>query len=459
MFGGLLKSTSRLALVAAAAVVGGVSAQAADLGGNCCADLEERVAELEATTARKGNRKVSLTVYGQVNQALLAWDDGDERNAYVVDNNQSRTRFGFRGSAKINSDLTAGYLLEIGVRYASSANRSQLSTAAGGDSNTLDIRHSAWNISSKQFGTVWVGQTGSATDGITEINLSGNVNAGADMFGAWGADGFRLRRTGTTGQAGLSTLTWANLTSVSTNNVGEGDRNNVVKYISPTIAGFHVQAAAGEDDLWDVALRYAGEFNGIRLAGGIGYRQITDVSVGGDATSGGGYANIGTATNSNADVTSLGLSASVMHVPTGLFAFYTYGEETDHNRDVLYGVNVDDEASNHYLQVGIQKNFFGIGNTTVYGEYFTGAFGAGVVANAAAAAGTLGGAARIANAEVEVWGLGIVQSIDAAAMDLYVGYRSYSADITTSATGSSLNTVKVGVEDFQAVIAGGIIRF
>jgi hypothetical protein len=34
---------------------------AADLGGNCCADLEERIAELESTTARKGNRKVSLT--------------------------------------------------------------------------------------------------------------------------------------------------------------------------------------------------------------------------------------------------------------------------------------------------------------------------------------------------------------------------------------------------------------
>lgn len=39
---------------------------AADLGGNCCADLEERIAELEATTARKGNRKVSLTSHGWV---------------------------------------------------------------------------------------------------------------------------------------------------------------------------------------------------------------------------------------------------------------------------------------------------------------------------------------------------------------------------------------------------------
>ena len=39
---------------------------AADLGGNCCADLEERIAELEATTGRKGNRAISLTLTGFV---------------------------------------------------------------------------------------------------------------------------------------------------------------------------------------------------------------------------------------------------------------------------------------------------------------------------------------------------------------------------------------------------------
>ena len=55
MYGGLKKSASRLALVAAAGVLS-TGAYAADLGGDCCADLEERVAELEATTVRKGNR-------------------------------------------------------------------------------------------------------------------------------------------------------------------------------------------------------------------------------------------------------------------------------------------------------------------------------------------------------------------------------------------------------------------
>ncbi|MEL6421244.1 MAG: porin, partial [Pseudomonadota bacterium] len=67
----LTRTTSRLAIAAASAgLLFGTStltpAQAADLGGDCCADLEERVAELEATAVRHGNRKVKLTLSGQV---------------------------------------------------------------------------------------------------------------------------------------------------------------------------------------------------------------------------------------------------------------------------------------------------------------------------------------------------------------------------------------------------------
>src|SRR5947208_14071920 len=100
MIGGLLsKSTSRVALFAAAGLFMGVampSAKAADLGGDCCADLEERVAELEATTARKGNRKMSLTITGQVNRLIMFWDDGHSSGIYYgIDNVKSSSRFSF----------------------------------------------------------------------------------------------------------------------------------------------------------------------------------------------------------------------------------------------------------------------------------------------------------------------------------------------------------------------------
>ena len=82
-----MKKLSLGALVAAGLLMGGLgagSASAADLGGNCCADLEERIAELEATTARKGNRKVSLTISGWVGEQVMWWDDGSAKGTYVT---------------------------------------------------------------------------------------------------------------------------------------------------------------------------------------------------------------------------------------------------------------------------------------------------------------------------------------------------------------------------------------
>ena len=84
MFGGLTKTSSRIAIAAALGLtLGGFAfkatpAKAADLGGDCCADLEERVAELEATTVRKGNKKVSVTLSGWVVKSMNWWDDGDD---------------------------------------------------------------------------------------------------------------------------------------------------------------------------------------------------------------------------------------------------------------------------------------------------------------------------------------------------------------------------------------------
>ena len=78
-------TTSRFAIAAVATALMGSSAFAADLGGNCCADLEERIAELEATTVRKGNRKVSVTVSGFVSHQVMWWDDGIRSDSYIGD--------------------------------------------------------------------------------------------------------------------------------------------------------------------------------------------------------------------------------------------------------------------------------------------------------------------------------------------------------------------------------------
>src|SRR6476620_12411206 len=86
MTGGLRETASLMAIAAllcvGATVFGAKPAKAADLGGDCCADLEERVADLEATTVRKGNKKVSVQISGWIFKVGSWWADGHENGWY-----------------------------------------------------------------------------------------------------------------------------------------------------------------------------------------------------------------------------------------------------------------------------------------------------------------------------------------------------------------------------------------
>src|SRR5512145_1235035 len=128
MDGGSIRAARRPASRGTIAALAGLllsagAAQSADLGGNCCADLEERVAELEATTVRKGNRRVSLTLSGQVNRSLMYWDDGDMADLYSVDHANATSRFRFVGSAKINPEYSAGFMMEMDIRIGARSNQ------------------------------------------------------------------------------------------------------------------------------------------------------------------------------------------------------------------------------------------------------------------------------------------------------------------------------------------------
>ncbi|MDX2288460.1 MAG: porin [Hyphomicrobiaceae bacterium] len=415
------------------------NAFAADLGGDCCADLEERVAELEATTVRKGNRKVSLEVSGHVNTGVLYWDDGVEENVYVVDNAQDRSRFRFRGKAKIDGDWQAGFLIELGARAA----RSDRVTADIDDTNDgIDLRHANWFIESKTYGRLTVGQGSQATDGITQINLAGINHVSRSQVFDWNGN-FDIRQG-----SGTSDVRWRDL--AIRENPGEGNRNNLVRYDTPTFAGFTASAAWGEDDVWDVALRYATEFQGFKLAGGIGYGVLTEAD-------GGGTLCIDF---DGAECQQFSVNVSVLHTASGLFANFVYGQIEDENRIAAASANftaarVEDQDEFYWVQAGLQQKWTTLGKSTIYGEYYRGEFGTPTRLNDdGLVRGRQVGGLDISSSEVDMWGFGFNQTIDAAAMDLFIGYRNYEADVTLE-DGSTA----AGLQDFQAVLAGGIIKF
>jgi len=72
----------------------------------------------------------------------------------------------------------------------------------------------------------------------------------------------------------------------------------------------------------------------------------------------------------------------------------------------------------------------------------------------------------VTDTEMTVWGIGITQNIDAAATELYLNYRHFSADITCTAgpncAGAAVlggPTSKLSTEDFDAVIGGARVKF
>ena len=424
------KSSGTIAVLAAAALLaGGISvspAYSADLGGNCCADLEERVAELEATTARKGNRRVSLTISGQVTTAIMAWDDGNDSDTYVVDNViGGGTFFQFAGSAKINPNVTAGF--QLAFSFLNGSRSHQVSAAdddGGAAADTNIVSHlSNWWIEHSSLGRLTVGRANTATAGITTIDLGGAAVIANASIG-YIQRGFVDPNTG---------ITWSQWLGGNNVNGASLSRGNVIVYSTPTVSGFSAQAAWGENDVWDVALRYAGEFSGFRVAAGIGY--ISNSSGTGEVTDADGTTATGFVPGTEPN--QIKGSASVLHVASGLFLSGTYLVQDND----LPGTP---DTTLWYLQGGIAKNWTGLGNTVVYGEYAR-------IEDGLAAAGSLGLPSPF-QSEAAMWGIGVVQHIDAAAMEVFLAYKQFSAEV-------SLGAASADADDFSVVMSGARIRF
>jgi hypothetical protein len=172
--------------------------------------------------------------------------------------------------------------------------------------------------------------------------------------------------------------------------------------------------------MWDVAARYAGEFNGFKFAAAAAYNELSGGALGptGDTEE---YFQAG---------------AYLEHVPTGIFVYGAYGKN---QFEIATG-----ESENWYVKAGLRERWTPLGHTVLYGEYQNiQAENSIVQANGVIALGAN------PDADLDLWGLGVVQEIDAAAMSLWVSYRHIEYDDSSA----------VNFDDFQYVKAGALINF
>ena len=426
--------------VAAVAILGlATPASSADLGGNCCADLEERIAELEATTARKGNRKVSLTVSGWVTQQVMYWDDGFEDNVYVIDAGSTiASHVKFTGEAQIASGWSAGYVLHLEAIGSDSLGVDQDIASANavisGDRRGVQTLQSFWFLKSDQLGKVSVGLQSQASDN-TAILVDGSGSLVPANFVEFDYGNFAVRESGT----GVPGVAWATLQGCTDCN---GLPENSVRYDSPTLAGFSVSASWGEDDFWDVAARYAGEFAGFKLAVAAAYSESTDDNVQG----------VGAGASFIDETHFFQVGAYVQHVPSGVFVYGAYGHFESKLSDLALvlapGVPiVGEEHEFWYVKAGLRQRWSALGHTVLYGEYKN--TENGVFPFSAPGIFDF-------DSETEMYGAGLVQEIDAAAMSLWLKYRHVQGDLSLAFLGTAQT---FNLDDFDYVALGGLINF
>jgi predicted porin len=310
----------------------------------------------------------------------------------------------------------------------------------------LQLRQAYWYLKSKQLGKLTVGRLDAAARSITTIGL-GNQSAAAYNTVYWGT-GMYLRPSGTTGHQSLLTGTVGNFffgTDLA--------RREGVRYDSPSLAGFTFSASWADDDVWDVALRYAAEFGGVSVAAAVGYEEdhwencglVTAVACTPPATFAG-----------ERDDKIVVANLSLLHVPTGLFitgAYYNRKRNgTLDQRTLATGQVINPEGSQWSIHAGIYQKFFALGRTTIYGEYIE-----GNDAQRGVGGGNFNLPGTLIDSEGSIWGLGVVQNIDAAAMNMYLAYRHVDVDATSvNAAGTRFNGA---YDSFDFVLAGARINF
>lgn len=430
----------------------GAIATADDWYPGTSADIEDRIAALEESTAEKGNRKVSLRISGSINRMFMMWDDGAKKDVYIVDNTAARSRIEFNGAVKIARGWSAGYLLSVGLDDRAANDVSQIS--AQGD-DQIQVRHSAWWVRNSQLGTVTMGYTSPATDNIILKDVGG-IMPGAQNIATIGGS-FAVRRADSyeIGDGALIDMR-TTLNDFSAGASVDTLRRNVVRYDAPRISSqwgnIDLSAAWGEDDFTDFAVEYGINYNDWKFRAGAGYLHDTDES---------GRAN------SSRDRQEYKGSASLLHIPTGLFGTAAYVRREfngfDTSNQAVFGENtvgiVTPPGTNRppidylYTAAGIRRGFWSMGETSVYGEF--------AQVDDAIRGLREAGLREVTKSRLTMVGAAVSQDITDAGMDLYAGFRLYSFDVEGVQVRSNTPTgpSPVPLTDLAIGYAGTRIKF
>lgn len=283
---------------------------------------------------QSGSDTVELSISGQINRGLMVVDDGDDTDVFNIDNNASSSRIRAIGEVRPEPGVLIGSALEVEFRLNNSFTVSQLDRRS---TDTSAFRHRRLEVYAEEerLGRVWLGMGWTATEFVSEQDLSGTAIAGySDLRVMGGGMFFRDSDTGE--------LSDIRMNQVTDNMDGFG-RDTRIRYDTPRFRGLQLRTSVVNDGAVDVALNYSGKWGPANVAASVGWADF-------------GELNLGEATFDDL----IAGSASVLLVDgplRGLNASFSAG------RKDRIGEGRDPES--RYVKLGYQADFFRSGKTAL----------------------------------------------------------------------------------------------
>jgi hypothetical protein len=205
---------------------------------------------------------VDFKISGQINRAILWGDNGNDDDIKFVDNDNSSTRFRFTGSNEFDEDWKVGIVWEVEMQSNDSSD-TEIDIGENGDTSDVDFneRKMEFYVNHNRFGRVWLGQGDTASNGTSEVDLSGtdvvNYSSIEDMAGGFT---FRDDDDNPIGN-GDGTGAAVSIGSAFSNFDGFSRRDRV-RYDTPKFGPVYFSASYMNGQSWDVAGRFAYQWEG-----------------------------------------------------------------------------------------------------------------------------------------------------------------------------------------------------
>lgn len=319
-----------------------------------------------------------VSISGWINEGMTYADDG--RNSAIYQESENGHTLGSRitlsGSGEVGNGLTVGMEVIIEPQSTSALLGSGSGSRGGttgvfgdeavggpdgflqnaglaGHGHDLTVLGNSLNISGG-FGKVTVGLQSMPTDNIAVLE--------DPSLTLWSAISpvFVGNGVGIQGSGGATGATWGSFLTCGSGIGGIGiDCNGIyrkgLRYDLPAFGPVTVAVGYANDDTYDVAAKYKGEFSGIKTQLALGYAKVNPLA--------GGAGPFGNDTTDNFQM-QLGL----MDPASGIFGSIAYQLE-DHD---TVTAGLEDQSDAFWTKVGIKKGFNSLGDTSIsmnYGLY------------------------------------------------------------------------------------------